>query len=98
VRIDFGTDLITDICCGFNHAIALNTDKKVYVWGNRMAPYPNVELTRDYLRSNLNLLSRELNQTYPRLLRNHMIHYKVAKIYCGPFTSALITDQGEVLI
>ena len=63
-----------------------------------MAPYPNVELTRDYLKSNLNMLSRELNQTSPRPLRNHMLHYKIVAIQCGPFTSALITDDGSLLL
>jgi len=63
-----------------------------------MAVYPNLELSYNYLISNMNMLRIELDQTYPRLVKNNLIFYKFVKLICGPFNSALITDKGELLL
>lgn len=52
---------IKDIACGYNHSVALSSNNELYVWGRRMAGYPNIELTYNYLMSNLNLLRVELD-------------------------------------
>jgi len=41
--------------------MALSERGDLYVWGSRMGVYPNVELTYNYLKSNLNLLMVEIN-------------------------------------
>jgi hypothetical protein len=63
-----------------------------------MAAYPNVELTYEYLISKMNLLRAEIDQPEPRLIKNSLIFYKIAKLICGPFNTALISDKGELLL
>lgn len=63
-----------------------------------MAAYPNVELTNEYLNSKMNLLRVEINQPEPRLVKNSLIFYKIEKLICGPFNTALISDKGELLL
>lgn len=40
----------------------------------------------------------ELNCDAPRLVKSNLIYYKINKIFAGVTTSALITDNGELLI
>lgn len=89
---------IKDIACGYNHTIALSANNDVYVWGRRMAIYPNLELTYQYLNSQMNMLRVELDQPYPRLVKNNLIFYKYRKLVCGPYNTALITTEGELLL
>ena len=96
--MNFGGVFIKDIACGYHHSIALSSKDELYVWGHRMAGYPNIELTYNYLISNMNMLRVELDQTYPRLVKNNLIFYKFTKLVCGPYNSALITDKGELLM
>ena len=63
-----------------------------------MAGYPNIELTYNYLKSNLNMLRVEVNQEKPRLVKNNLIFYKISKLVCGPFNTALITVNGDLLL
>jgi alpha-tubulin suppressor-like RCC1 family protein len=63
-----------------------------------MGVYPNIELTLTYLESKMNILSVPFNQSYPRLVKNNLMFYKIKRIVCGPFNSALITEKGELLI
>lgn len=46
----------------------------------------------------MNMLRVELDQPYPRLVKNNLIFYKFVKMVCGPFNSALITEKGEMLL
>jgi hypothetical protein len=63
-----------------------------------MGVYPNVELTLNYLQSKMNLLGVTFNQSHPRLVKNNLIFYKIKRIVCGPYNSALVTDKGELLL
>lgn len=63
-----------------------------------MAIYPNLELTYQYLNSQMNMLRVELDQPYPRLVKNNLIFYKYRKLVCGPYNTALITTEGELLL
>jgi len=53
--------MIADIACGYNHCLALSDKGELFVWGYRMGVYPNVQLTLNYLKSNMNLLPIEIN-------------------------------------
>lgn len=46
-KVEFGhsNERIIDLACGFNNSIALNENKKVYVWGRRMGYYPPFEFS-----------------------------------------------------
>ncbi len=59
-RVDFTSpkEKILDIACGFNHCVALNDNKLVYVWGKRMGMYPSFE--------NESIMVKEINQDTPR--------------------------------
>ena len=63
-----------------------------------MGVYPNVQLTLDYLKSRMNLLSININQSFPRLMKNNLIFYKIRQLVCGPYNSALVTQEGELLV
>jgi len=89
---------IKDIACGYNHCLALTAEGQIFVWGRRMGIYPNFEMSAAYLSSKFNTLSIEINQSYPRLLKNNLIFYKIKSLACGPFNSALITEDGHVLL
>ena len=97
-KVNFGDDFIKDFQCGYNHCLALSAKDELYQWGSRMGVYPNVELTRTYLETKMNLLSMPFNQSYPRLVKNNLMFYKIKQIVCGPFNSCLVTDKGELLI
>ena len=68
------------------------------MWGSRMGVYPNVELTLNYLKSRMNLLSIEINQSFPRMIKNNLIFYKIRQLVCGPHNSALVTQDGELMV
>ena len=89
---------IKDIACGYNHSVAVTKNDEIFVWGRRMAGYPNIELTYNYLMSNLNMLRVELDQPQPRLVKNNLIFYKIKKLVCGPFNTALISTEGDLLV
>ena len=40
----------------------------------------------------------ELNQDTPRLLKQNLMFYKVAKVAAGQVNSALITEDGQLLL
>lgn len=63
-----------------------------------MAVYPNIELTYQYLNSNMNMLRVELDQPYPRLIKNNMIFYKIKKLVCGPFNTGIVSEEGDLLL
>ena len=63
-----------------------------------MGIYPSVELTYDFLKSYKHVLSVELNQQLPRIIKNNLIFYKFEKIVCGPYNTALITNQGALFL
>jgi hypothetical protein len=83
---------IKQISCGYNHCLALSDTNQIFVWGKRMGIYPNIELTFNQLMENGGLLSMDIHQNEPRLVKNNLIFYKFSKIRCGPFNSALITE------
>lgn len=91
-------EFVKDIACGFDHCVALTAKNELYVWGRRMAIYPNVQLTYQYLKSNLNMLRIELDQPYPRLVKNNLIFYKIKRLECGPFNTAIVSEDGDLLI
>ena len=88
---------IRQIGCGYNHCIALSDQDQVFVWGRRMGIYPNVELTYHSLKEQT-VLFHDIHQNEPRLIKSNLIFYKFKKIQAGPFNSALITDQGEIIL
>ena len=92
--------MIKDISLGFNHAIALTDANQVFVWGRRMGIYPNIELNYNFLTgaATSHIPHVEINQDEPRLLRSNLIYYKIARIFTGPWNSALVTDNQQVLI
>ena len=63
-----------------------------------MGVYPNVELTLNYLKSRMNLLTIEINQSFPRMIKNNLIFYKIRQLVCGPYNSALVTQDGELMV
>lgn len=63
-----------------------------------MGIYPNVELTYHTLKDQSNLLRMEINQIEPRLIKNNLLFYSISQIKAGPFNSALVSQQGEVLL
>jgi hypothetical protein len=76
----------------------LSAKDELYQWGSRMGVYPNIELTLTYLESKMNILNAPCHQSYPRLMKNNLMFYKIKRIVCGPFNSALVTEKGELLI
>jgi len=91
-------EFVKDIACGYNHCVALTAMNQLFVWGRRMAAYPNLDLTFEYLNSKMNILRVEVDQSEPRLVKNNLIFYKFTKLVCGPFNTALVTDRGDLLL
>ena len=63
-----------------------------------MGIYPNIELSYNYLNANQHLMQVEIHQGEPRLLSNNLIFYNINKLCAGPWNSALITDEHQLLI
>jgi alpha-tubulin suppressor-like RCC1 family protein len=40
----------------------------------------------------------DIQQDFPKLVKNNLIYYKIKKIVAGPTTSALISEEGELLL
>jgi hypothetical protein len=40
----------------------------------------------------------EINQDTPRLLKQNLMFYKIAKVVAGQVNSGLITEDGELLL
>jgi hypothetical protein len=78
---------------------ALTNERKVFVWGRRMGPYPQIELTLASVeKKGLQYEYQEIHQACPRLCKNNLIFHKISKLCSGYFNTALINDQGELLI
>jgi len=83
---------------GFNHALALNDQKQLFVWGKKMGIYPQFEMNYHGIKAATHIQTMDVQQDYPRLIKSNLIFYKIKKICTGPSTSALITENGELLI
>jgi hypothetical protein len=63
-----------------------------------MGIYPNCELSLDYLESPQNVLSYEINQSKPRLIKNNLRFHNIISVHAGYHNSALLTEEGDVLL
>jgi alpha-tubulin suppressor-like RCC1 family protein len=93
------TSRIIDIAAGQHSMLALTDDLKVFVWGQRMGIYPQIELTLDEVEQKAAALElNEINQACPRLAKNNLIFHKTSKLLAGYCNHGLITDKGELLV
>lgn len=97
--VNFNGTVVKELCCGFNHCLALSDRGEVFVWGRRMGVYDSIELNLQFLEARGHLYNKtEINQASPRLMKNNLIFYSVKRIVAGPFNSALITHDGQLLV
>jgi hypothetical protein len=78
----FENNLIDDICCGFNHTLALSKKGKVFAWGNNEF-------------GQLGLGSEVKNEIEPKLLKS-FVREKVIAISCGGQHSLALTKSRRV--
>lgn len=100
MKVDFSTpsERIIDLACGFNHCVALNDNKQVYVWGKRMGLYPKFDFSREGIENVKHTLLSEYNNDTPRMIKDNLIFYKIAKIRAGQSNTGLITETGDLLL
>ena len=79
--------------------IALSDEREVYVWGRRMGIYSNIELNLEALQQQQMMINKqECNQPAPRQMKNNLIFHKVNRIFANNFNTAIITEEGELLL
>ena len=63
-----------------------------------MGIYPQFELNYHAIKGSEMQQLNEVNQPFPRLLKQNLIYYKIKRIVAGENNSGLISDQGELLL
>lgn len=91
---------IIDLECGLKSMVALSDENKVFVWGRRMGVYAlNMELSLNEVEKKANFFNyQEVNQAFPRLVKNNLVFHTITKIVNKNCNAALITDKGELLV
>jgi len=63
-----------------------------------MGIYPPFEFNLRGIEQSSGMQLTEINQDTPRLLKQNLMFYKIAKVVAGQVNSGLITEDGELLI
>ncbi|XP_055923488.1 serine/threonine-protein kinase Nek8 [Eupeodes corollae] len=74
---------IKEVAAGMDHVLALSTDGSVYTWGTNS-------------HGALGLGSEQTQQKTPQKILLAHINSKPQKIFCGPNTSAILFQNGDV--
>ncbi|KAL9644121.1 hypothetical protein ABK040_005586 [Willaertia magna] len=82
--------IITKICAGTRHVIALSSIGKVYQWGT---PCVGITATAETLGTTTGLT---VSNSPIRFIGNDIENYKIVDIFCGGASNIAISDNGVV--